>query len=171
VLSLDRPEVRNAIDNAMRGDEMIAALERVGPDPDMRALLVSGAGGAFCSGEGVRGMLGGLRGAKRLAGHRGAPAADIEALLDAVLAFARMGEALGSRLVEVEINPLFAGAAGVVAADGLAVLTEVRRGPCRPPVPRRQAQWPEAAQKLRVDRSDNVRQCHGGRRSGRRRYG
>ncbi len=72
----------------------------------------------------VREMLGGLRGAKLLAGDRRAPAADVEALLDAVLAFARMGEVLGPRLVEAEINPLFAGPAGVVAADGLAVLTE-----------------------------------------------
>ncbi len=55
VLTLDRPEVRNAIDDAMRG-EMIAALERVAADPDMRALVVTGAGAAFCSGGDVRGM-------------------------------------------------------------------------------------------------------------------
>jgi enoyl-CoA hydratase/carnithine racemase len=55
VLTLDRPEVRNAIDDAMRG-EMIAALERVGADPQLRALVVTGAGAAFCSGGDVRGM-------------------------------------------------------------------------------------------------------------------
>jgi hypothetical protein len=59
VLSLDRPEVRNAIDNAMRGDEMIAALERVATDPDVRAFVVTGAGGAFCAGGDLCGMLGG----------------------------------------------------------------------------------------------------------------
>jgi enoyl-CoA hydratase/carnithine racemase len=55
VLTLDRPEVRNAIDDAMRG-EMIAALERVAADPEVRALVVTGAGAAFCSGGDVRGM-------------------------------------------------------------------------------------------------------------------
>jgi len=55
VLTLDRPEVRNAIDDAMRG-EMIAALERVAADPEVRALVVTGAGAAFCAGGDVRGM-------------------------------------------------------------------------------------------------------------------
>jgi enoyl-CoA hydratase/carnithine racemase len=55
VLTLDRPEIRNAIDDAMRG-EMIAALERVAGDDAVRALVVTGAGPAFCSGGDVRGM-------------------------------------------------------------------------------------------------------------------
>jgi hypothetical protein len=70
-------------------------------------------------------MLAGLRGAPLLAGHRGAPPADMEALTDAILAFARIGEALGPRLSDAEINPLFAGPQGVAAADGLVVLAEV----------------------------------------------
>ncbi|MGG5820243.1 acetate--CoA ligase family protein [Falsiroseomonas sp. HW251] len=70
-------------------------------------------------------MLAELRGAALLRGFRGRPHADVAALLDAVLAFARMGEALGERLVTAEINPLFVMPAGqgVLAADGLAVLT------------------------------------------------
>ena len=46
------------------------------------------------------------------------------ALVDAVLAFARMAEALGDRMLEAEVNPLFVGRAGdgVRAVDGLAVL-------------------------------------------------
>jgi hypothetical protein len=44
--------------------------------------------------------------------------------VDAVLAFAAMAEALGDRLVEAEINPLFVmpEGQGVRAVDGLAVL-------------------------------------------------
>ena len=44
------------------------------------------------------------------------------ALIEAVLAFALMAQALGSRLEEAEINPLFVLPHGVLAADGLVVL-------------------------------------------------
>ena len=54
-LRLDRPERRNAIDDAMRG-EMIAALEQAASDPAVRALVVTGTGTAFCAGGDVRGM-------------------------------------------------------------------------------------------------------------------
>ena len=54
-LTLNRPKVRNAIDDAMRG-EMIAALEAVAADPAIKALVVTGAGTAFCAGGDVRGM-------------------------------------------------------------------------------------------------------------------
>jgi acyl-CoA synthetase (NDP forming) len=65
-----------------------------------------------------------LRGAPLLRGFRGRPPADMPALVQAVLDFAAMGEALGERLVEAEINPLFVlpEGEGVRAADGLAVL-------------------------------------------------
>jgi hypothetical protein len=58
-----------------------------------------------------------------LKGYRGRPAADIDALIDAILAFSGMGLALGDALIEAEINPLFVlpKGQGVVAADGLAV--------------------------------------------------
>lgn len=54
-LRLNRPEVRNAIDDAMRG-EMIAALEQAASDPAIRALVITGEGQAFCAGGDVRGM-------------------------------------------------------------------------------------------------------------------
>lgn len=54
-LVLDRPEVRNAIDDAMRG-ELIAALERIDRDPAIRALVLTGRGKAFCAGGDVKGM-------------------------------------------------------------------------------------------------------------------
>ena len=59
-----------------------------------------------------------------LDGFRGAPRCDVAALVDAILAFAAMAEALGDRLVEAEINPVFVlpEGQGVRAVDGLAVL-------------------------------------------------
>ncbi|MFY2029283.1 acetate--CoA ligase family protein [Achromobacter xylosoxidans] len=59
-----------------------------------------------------------------LDGYRGRDRADVPALVDAVLAFARMAQALGDRLVEAEINPLFVRplGQGVRAADAIAII-------------------------------------------------
>jgi succinyl-CoA synthetase beta subunit len=59
-----------------------------------------------------------------LNGYRGRPRADVDALVSAIVAFARMAVRLGERIVEAEINPLFVLPAGlgVRAADGVAVL-------------------------------------------------
>lgn len=54
-LVLNRPKARNAIDDSMRG-EMIEALEAVAADPSIKALVITGAGTAFCAGGDVRGM-------------------------------------------------------------------------------------------------------------------
>ncbi len=65
-----------------------------------------------------------LRSAPLLDGYRGRPRADVEALVDAIVAFSRMAAQLGARLAEAEINPLFVlrEGEGVRAADGIAVL-------------------------------------------------
>lgn len=55
VLTLNRPQVRNAIDDAMRG-ELIAALDRVAADDAVRAVVLTGEGKAFCSGGDISGM-------------------------------------------------------------------------------------------------------------------
>jgi acyl-CoA synthetase (NDP forming) len=69
-------------------------------------------------------MVAELRGAVLLRGHRGGPAMDVPALVQALLDFAAMGETLGPRLVTAEVNPLFVlpRGQGVRAADALAVL-------------------------------------------------
>jgi acetate---CoA ligase (ADP-forming) len=59
-----------------------------------------------------------------LDGFRGRPLADVDALVSAIVSFAAMAQALGERLVEAEINPLFVlpKGQGVCAVDGVAVL-------------------------------------------------
>ncbi|WP_218511174.1 acetate--CoA ligase family protein [Variovorax sp. dw_308] len=59
-----------------------------------------------------------------LDGFRGRPKADVEALVDAIVAFSQMAAQLGDRLVEAEINPVFVlpEGQGVRAADGVVVL-------------------------------------------------
>jgi acetyltransferase len=69
-------------------------------------------------------MIGELRGAKLFDGYRGKPAADKEALARMLVEVSRMAAALGPRLSEMDINPVFVGAAGegCRAADALVVL-------------------------------------------------
>jgi 2-(1,2-epoxy-1,2-dihydrophenyl)acetyl-CoA isomerase len=50
VLTLDRPEVLNAFDAAL-GREVLEGLEQASTDPDVRCIVVTGAGRAFSSGE------------------------------------------------------------------------------------------------------------------------
>jgi enoyl-CoA hydratase/carnithine racemase len=55
VLTLNRPDKRNAFSDAMR-QEFIDALKQVSADRDVRAVVLSGAGRAFCAGGDVAGM-------------------------------------------------------------------------------------------------------------------
>jgi enoyl-CoA hydratase/carnithine racemase len=54
-LTLNRPEKRNAMSDAMRA-EFIEALEQVAADKAIRALVLTGAGKGFCAGGDVAGM-------------------------------------------------------------------------------------------------------------------
>ena len=54
-VTLNRPGKRNALDDAMRA-ELVAALDQVGRDPAVRAVVLTGAGPAFCAGGDVRAM-------------------------------------------------------------------------------------------------------------------
>jgi acyl-CoA synthetase (NDP forming) len=89
-------------------------------DTTMRLLPPQGG----LSREEARGMARELKTWPLLDGFRGRPKADVEALVDAIVAFSRMAAQLGERLVEAEINPVFVlpQGQGVRAADGVVVL-------------------------------------------------
>ncbi len=74
--------------------------------------------------ETARDMIAELRGAKLFDGYRGSPAADKEALAAMLVEVSRMAAALGDRVKEMDINPVFVRAKGegCVAADALIVL-------------------------------------------------
>ncbi len=55
ILLLNRPEAKNAL-NAEMSDGLEAALLRIGADREIRAVILTGAGGAFCAGGDVRAM-------------------------------------------------------------------------------------------------------------------
>jgi len=55
-LTMNRPEARNALSAEMK-DAFAAAVPRLAQDPAVRALVLTGAGGAFGAGGDLRGML------------------------------------------------------------------------------------------------------------------
>lgn len=118
------------------GTEMLLGVIR---DAQLGLALVLGAGGIATEVFGdtavrllplgpadARAMLAELKCRVLLEGFRGQPPGDVDALAAAVERFGVMAVALGDRLLEAEINPLFVlpRGHGVVAADGLVVLAE-----------------------------------------------
>jgi enoyl-CoA hydratase/carnithine racemase len=55
VVTLNRPEVRNAIDDKMRA-ELVAHLEHAANEPAIKAVVLTGEGKAFCAGGDIAGM-------------------------------------------------------------------------------------------------------------------
>jgi acetate---CoA ligase (ADP-forming) len=102
-------------------------------DPDLGPLVVVGAGGVLVehladrvvalppvdAGQ-ARRMLSRLRVAALLAGFRGQPPADLDAVVRAVTAVSTIACELGGDLAALDINPLICGPSGVVAVDVLA---------------------------------------------------
>lgn len=68
-VTLNRPEKRNAL-SARLVNELIYALERASADPDVRVVILAGAGGAFCAGADLSLMGGGTDEASDIP-HRG----------------------------------------------------------------------------------------------------
>ncbi len=60
VLTLNRPEARNALSDNL-SPALREMLRRIRDDPSVRAVLITGAGSAFCAGGDVKGMGGGGR--------------------------------------------------------------------------------------------------------------
>lgn len=122
------------VQQRVRGVEMILGLHR---DPQLGPAVLVGLGGVAAevyrdtamrllplrAGEAAQ-MVAELKARVLLEGFRGAPVADGAALVRAIEAFAAMCLALGGRLKEAEINPLFVlpRGEGVRAADGIAIL-------------------------------------------------
>lgn len=71
--------------------------------------------------NGARRAIDALACRKLLAGVRGRPAADIDALAWTLARFALIAAALGDLIAEFDVNPLIAGPEGTVAVDALAL--------------------------------------------------
>jgi acyl-CoA synthetase (NDP forming) len=112
--------------------ELIAGISS---DPQFGNMVLVGMGGIFT--ESLRDvslrmppideqtaaeMLEELRGANVLDGVRGRPPADRASLVKVLVALSDIALDLGERLVELDINPLFALPAGALAGDALLVM-------------------------------------------------
>jgi acetyl-CoA synthetase len=118
---------------AEAGVELIVGLRR---DPSFGPAVVVGLGGVFTEvldDVAIRlapvdratalAMLTGLRGAAILDGVRGGPPVDRDAVADLIVTLSRLGDARPD-IVEIDLNPVIASAAGAIAVDALVVLTD-----------------------------------------------
>jgi acyl-CoA synthetase (NDP forming) len=114
--------------------ELIVGVKR---DAQFGLALVIGAGGVLVelvadsatlllptTGTAIGEALAGLRVARLLAGYRGRPPGDVDAAIRAIASIAAAADALGDRLLELDVNPLLVlpEGQGAVAVDALIVL-------------------------------------------------
>jgi len=113
------------------GTEMIVGVTR---DPVFGPAVLVGTGGVFAEvladvavrplpidRRDAREMVRSLRGHALLAGARGRGKGDVGALVDVVMAVARLASACGERLAELDLNPVVVRADGALAVDSLVV--------------------------------------------------
>jgi acyl-CoA synthetase (NDP forming) len=113
------------------GTELAVGIAR---DPDLGPLIVVGAGGVLVElladravalppvdERTARQMVAGLRVARLLAGARGAPPADLAAVVRAIAGVCAVAAELGDQLAALDVNPLICGPDGAVAVDVLAL--------------------------------------------------
>lgn len=118
LVTLDRPEARNAV-NAALAEGVSAAMDRLDADPDLRVGILTGAGGTFCAGADLKAF---VRGERPYAGRRGF-AGLVELPPEKPLIAAVEGYALAGGCEIVLACDL------VVAAETAVLgITEVRRG-------------------------------------------
>ncbi|MGA0032970.1 MAG: acetate--CoA ligase family protein [Burkholderiales bacterium] len=104
-------------------------------DPHFGPVIAVGLGGVFTEimhdvthryapfdAETALAMIHEIKGVKLLQGYRGKPPCNINALADAVSRLSFLVADHADRIAEIDVNPLFVSAEGVVAADALVVL-------------------------------------------------
>lgn len=124
VVQMNRPKQHNALNGTLIA-ELIEAMDALGDDPAVRAVVLTGAGGSFCAGADMQWM-------KRMAGGSAGSRADAQAF--AVL-MRRIGTLSKPTIAQVR-GAAFAEGVGLVAACDIAVaayeaefcLSEVRLG-------------------------------------------
>jgi 2-(1,2-epoxy-1,2-dihydrophenyl)acetyl-CoA isomerase len=114
VLSFNRPDRRNALSDAMY-DGFGRALPAIERNPDVRVLLVTGEGGAFCAGGDVKGMHQSNTAGGADSGGRG-----VRSLEDRV-AWLRSRQALVSLAFRQLPVPVVAALPGAAAGAGLSM--------------------------------------------------
>jgi acetyltransferase len=73
------------------------------------------------NGPAARAMLASLKGYALLAGFRGKPGVDIDGLVDTICRLSELAHDLSDVVDQIDVNPVIAGAGGIMAADALIV--------------------------------------------------
>ena len=144
-------------ETAAPGTEVALGLTR---DPALGPLLVIAAGGLLIeilaeravvlppvTPSQARAVISRLRLARILTGARGQPAANLDAIADAIMGLSALACDLGDVLDALDINPLICGPNGAVAADVLAVPARIPS-----PLPPRSSRRSESPPRNRRDR-------------------
>ncbi|WP_430782563.1 crotonase/enoyl-CoA hydratase family protein [Actinoplanes sp. G11-F43] len=116
IVTMNRPRVRNALSPEMLA-VMRDAWDRADADPDIRVAILTGAGGAFCSGADLRAMTGNHPGDGFRDG--GADLSRIDALLK--------GRRLSKPLIAAVEGPAVAGGTEILQATDVRVAGESAR--------------------------------------------
>jgi acyl-CoA synthetase (NDP forming) len=116
------------------GVELVVGIKR---DPQVGPVLLVGLGGVLVEilhdtalalapvGKAeARRMLEKLKGYKLLQGYRGAPAADLDAVCEAIARISEFAADHADEIEEIDVNPLLARPDGAVALDALIVLRD-----------------------------------------------
>jgi 2-(1,2-epoxy-1,2-dihydrophenyl)acetyl-CoA isomerase len=112
VVSFNRPERRNALSDAMY-DGFDRVLPQIALDADVRVVMVTGEGGAFCAGGDVKGMN------ERNAGR--GDASTRPATIEHSVEFLRSRQAMVSRAIRTLPQPVVAAFPGAAAGAGLSI--------------------------------------------------
>jgi len=110
-ITLNRPERRNAVSNEMLG-ALEMALEAAERDDDVRAVVLTGAGGAFCAGGDVKGMD---------ESHRSEAAGGSGPGIDAAIAAQRRNQRGTAGRMYTMPKPVIAAVPGPAAGAGLSL--------------------------------------------------
>jgi methylglutaconyl-CoA hydratase len=111
-VTLNRPDVRNAFDDALIA-ALTQAFQELDEEPSVRAVVLAGNGPAFCAGADLNWM-------KRMSGYsHDENMRDARALADMLATLDRMDKPTIARVH----GPAFAGGTGLVAACDIAVCT------------------------------------------------
>ena len=121
-------------EQAQRGIELVLGVQR---DPEVGPVVMFGTGGVYLevkkdvafgavplSESRARAMIAKTSAGRLVGGYRGAPAADVDAVAEALIGLSRLAQDLGDSLESIDLNPVLAvpGQTGTLALDALVVL-------------------------------------------------
>ena len=126
VVTMNRPDRRNALSLEMM-DGMSAAWDEANSDPDIRVVVLTGAGGAFCAGADLEAMTELAPGDAFAAGDEGSDDTTIADIADGVIKPLLKGFLLDKPLIAAVEGPAVAGGTEILQATDIRIAGESAR--------------------------------------------